>query len=196
MPVGYFIAQFFKKTQENIKRFGELQLPLGKSLGKSLILSYNDDPKYQDIYGVVYFLKLDDKETRIYGKINGLPPGVHGFHIHEFNDMSKGCESLGGHYNPFNKNHGSRVKIDEYGNKIINEDRHVGDLGNITVDKNGTAIIDIVDTLVKLDGPYSVLNRSLIIHEGVDDLGKAGTKESLTTGSAGKRIACGKIEKI
>src|SRR3972149_9217460 len=97
MPVGYFLACYFKNQKKNIK-------------AKSLILSYSNDPKYKDINGIIYFLKLDDKKTKIYGKIYGLPPGIHAFHIHEFNDLSKGCESLGGHYNPFHKNHGSRVK--------------------------------------------------------------------------------------
>jgi len=40
------------------------------------------------------------------------------------------------------------------------------------------------------------LNRSIVIHEDEDDLGKGGDSESLKTGNAGKRIACGKIVKI
>lgn len=36
------------------------------------------------------------------GHINGLKPGKHGFHIHQSGDLSKGCASTGGHYNPTN----------------------------------------------------------------------------------------------
>ncbi|XP_020600503.1 superoxide dismutase [Cu-Zn], chloroplastic-like isoform X2 [Orbicella faveolata] len=40
--------------------------------------------------------------------ISGLPPcSTHGFHIHEGNDtVTDGCQSTGGHYNPFKKTHG------------------------------------------------------------------------------------------
>ena len=45
-------------------------------------------------------------------KISGLPANgnwsYHGLHIHESGDMSRGCESMGPHYNPFNVNHGSQ----------------------------------------------------------------------------------------
>lgn len=32
--------------------------------------------------------------------VTGLTPGLHGFHIHEKGDLSNGCMSTGGHYNP------------------------------------------------------------------------------------------------
>ena len=51
----------------------------------------------------------------------------------------------------------------------------------------------MTDHLVKLSGRYSVIGRSLIVHQDKDDLGKGGHNDSLTTGHAGKRIACGII---
>ncbi|XP_078342305.1 uncharacterized protein LOC144628121 isoform X1 [Oculina patagonica] len=128
--------------------------------------------------------------TRISVKISGLPPNtMHGFHIHQFGDIvTDGCQSTGGHFNPFNRNHGGPQ------NKF--KRRHVGDLGNIVADQNGAVDIVIEDHLLSLSGPNSVIGRAFVIHQKDDDLGK-GTGEaeagSLKTGNAGARLGCGVI---
>lgn len=143
--------------------------------------------------GIIYLNELRDGNTHVIGKILNLPPGKHAFHIHETGNLIQGCKSLGGHYNPFNKDHGARVINDANGNIRINYNRHVGDLGNLVTNKKGEAIINFVDPLVKLYGDHNIIGRSLVIHAGVDDLGHGGTEESIKTGSAGTRIACGII---
>lgn len=135
------------------------------------------------IRGEVLLKEINKNKVSIKGKITGLKPGYHGFHIHKSGDLRNGCDSLCAHYNPFNKTHGG----------IKDKTRHVGDLGNIFANKNGVANINITDNLVKLSGKYSVIGRSIIVHEDEDDLGKGGFKDSLTTGHAGNRIACGII---
>ena len=50
-----------------------------------------------------------------------------------------------------------------------------------------------MDTLVKLQGEYSVIGRSMVVHAGEDDLGRGGNAESKKTGNAGARLACGVI---
>jgi len=41
--------------------------------------------------------------------------------------------------------------------------RHVGDLGNIIVDSNLTSFINITDSVISLQGTYSIVNRSLVV---------------------------------
>mgnify|MGYP000150103789 CR=1 FL=1 len=119
--------------------------------------------------------------TLIKGTITGLEPGEHGFHIHEYGDLSKGCESAGGHYNPDGVDHGNV------------EEGHVGDLGNITANESGVAEFSIKAERIDLMGDRSIIGRSFVVHSDVDDLGKGGDEESLKTGNAGDRLACGVI---
>ena len=133
------------------------------------------------VKGSILFMQAPGTPTLIKGTITGLQPGEHGFHIHEFGDMSKGCESMGGHYNPDGVDHGD-----------INEG-HVGDLGNITADEDGTASFSIQANRVDLIGDRSVVGRGIVVHADQDDLGKGGDEESLKTGNAGDRLACGVI---
>jgi Cu-Zn family superoxide dismutase len=140
-------------------------------------------------------------------KLTGLPIGIHGFHIHEknikqeyINDLKIGktvknlCNTLGGHFNPFGTQHGSYKYATE---------RHAGDLiNNLEVVNSGAVNLVFIDPLISL---YED-DISIVIHENPDDEGLPGLKalienkkmnkveeESLKTGNAGKRIACGNI---
>jgi len=117
------------------------------------------------------------------GEISGLTPDKHGFHVHEFGDNTNGCVSAGAHFNPLGKTHGAPT----------DEERQVGDLGNVTAGADGVAKIDITDKMINLMGPNSIIGRTMVIHEGVDDLGRGGHEQSKTTGNAGGRLACGVI---
>lgn len=66
-------------------------------------------------------------------------------------------------------------------------------MGNIVANANGTCSMTIIDDRITLSGPQSIIGRGLIVHKDRDDLGKGGVEESLTTGNAGGRIACGII---
>lgn len=133
------------------------------------------------VSGKILMMQSQGGPTLIKGKISGLEKGQHGFHIHEFGDLSRGCDSAGAHYNPDNVDHGDLSK------------GHVGDLGNISADDSGVAEFTIVAKRVDLIGERSVVGRSIVIHKDQDDLGKGGDLESLKTGNAGDRLACGII---
>lgn len=69
----------------------------------------------------------------------------------------------------------------------------MGDLGNVKADDSGNVDVVLKDSQVTLDGPLSVLGRTIVIHALQDDLGKGGHELSATTGNAGDRLACGVI---
>lgn len=119
----------------------------------------------------------------ITGYVEGLSPGKHGFHIHEFGDFSRGFYSIGPHYNPYGADHGAPE----------DRNRHVGDLGNILAYSTGLAKIQKVDHMITLFGDQSILGRTLSITEFEDDLGSGCHDYSKTTGNSGNRIACGII---
>ena len=121
--------------------------------------------------------------TTLKGKITGLKAGLHGFHIHALGDLSDGCKSAGPHFNPAGVTHGGPK----------DSTRHVGDLGNLSAADGADTVVDISDHLISLIGQHSVVGRSVIVHEGEDDLGKGDSEESKKTGNAGGRIACGVI---
>jgi len=73
------------------------------------------------------------------------------------------------------------------------EEGHVGDLGNITADEDGVANISIAAKRIDLTGERSVVGRAVVVHSDQDDLGQGGDEESLKTGNAGDRLACGVI---
>ena len=148
----------------------------------------------KNIKGSVVF-KPTKRGLQITVTMEGLKPGLHGFHIHQYGDLSEGCGSLCSHFNPTNSVHGSRDS----------PERHLGDLENIIADNNGRVNMTIYDKYLTLTGKFGIIGRSVVVHEDEDDLGKGGLdknnnvideevhKESLKTGNAGKRIACGVI---
>ncbi|EEE58604.1 hypothetical protein OsJ_09942 [Oryza sativa Japonica Group] len=66
------------------------------------------------------------------------------------------------HFNPHNKSHGAPS----------DDERHVGDLGNIVANKDGVADIFIKDLQISLSGPHSILGRAVVVHADSDDLGR------------------------
>lgn len=128
-------------------------------------------------------LEQHPEGVKVTGTVAGLSPGLHGFHVHEKGDLTRGCNSAGPHFNPYMVNHGAPS----------DPLRHVGDLGNIEVGQDGVARIDGTDHYLSLVGVRGAIGRALVMHEKPDDLGRGGTEESLKTGTAGARVACGVV---
>ena len=115
------------------------------------------------VKGQVCFTEdLENNCVHIDLDLQGLKPNFqHGFHVHEYGDLSDGCESMCNHFNPYGKSHGGKES----------RERHVGDLGNIQTDSQGRSKYRMTDSIIKLRGTKSnIIGRGLIIHADTDDL--------------------------
>ena len=157
---------------ERLRQLSEAEKPI-----KAVAVLEHGDAK-----GIINFVQKPGKATIISGTISGLTEGLHGFHIHEFGDLSDGCDSAGGHYNPHGVDHGDV------------DNGHIGDLGNIEANSKGVAEFKIKSKTIQLQGATSIVGRAVVVHQDEDDLGKGGGEESLKTGNAGDRAGCGVIK--
>ena len=135
------------------------------------------------VSGTVAFREVEDA-VRIRVRVVGLAPGEHGFHVHEGSSCAPDSAgtpggAAGPHVNPLVAPHGA-PSADRL-------DRHAGDLGNVTAGPDGVAAGLVVDSLLALSGPTSVVGRAVVVHAGPDDL------TSQPDGAAGARVACGVV---
>jgi Cu-Zn family superoxide dismutase len=124
------------------------------------------------------------KGVKIRLNLKGLPPGVHGIHIHAVAKCDgPAFTTAGGHLNPDMKHHGLENP----------EGPHAGDMPSITVGANGTLKTTIVAPGVTMgDDPHSIFGNggtAIVIHAMADD------QKTDPAGNAGARIACGVISK-
>ncbi|MDZ7690560.1 MAG: superoxide dismutase family protein [Balneolaceae bacterium] len=130
-----------------------------------------------EVNGTVTFEETSEG-VHVTAQLSGLEQGRHGFHIHQYGDCSANDgTSAGGHYNPTGNDHGAPTQ----------DNRHMGDMGNIVADSDGNATIDYTDPIITLDGANSIVGRGIVVHGGEDDL------ESQPSGAAGPRVGCGVI---
>lgn len=158
-------AQTDTQTETDFPEFGDLVVVLHPTEGN-------------EVSGTVRFTE-ENEGVRVNAEIEGLEPNsTHGFHIHQFGDCTASDgSSAGGHYNPHDMPHGGPD----------DDQRHVGDLGNLDAGEDGTASAEYVDSVISFTGSDSILGRGFIVHAGEDDL------ESQPSGDAGNRLACGVI---
>ncbi len=129
--------------------------------------------------GIVTFTEMADGTVQVRADLTNVPPGLHGFHVHEVGDCSApDASSAGGHFNPGSHPHGSPN----------DPQHHAGDLGNIDASSAGRASLQMTTSgLTVSPGPRSVVGKAVVLHATADDL------ESQPSGAAGARIACGVV---
>ncbi len=134
----------------------------------------------QTAKGMVHFSDVGEGNVEVQIDLTGVPPGVHGFHIHEKGDCGNNANNAGGHFNPTGMVHGAPDAVSH----------HAGDFGNVTADANGEVHTRFTTHSISLKsgGSTNPVGRAVVLHERADDL------VSQPSGNAGARIACGVIE--
>ena len=134
--------------------------------------------KGNKVWGTVTFTQKGNK-VLVVANVNGLKPGMHGFHIHEKGDCSAADgSSAGGHFNPQGKQHGGPDSADH----------HAGDLGNLNADNSGNATYSYEASGITLEksAATSISDKSVIVRANRDDY-------TPPAGNSGGRVACGVI---
>ena len=101
-------------------------------------------------------------------------------HLHEMGACGDMGKDAHGHWNPTNQQHGKWGSLNF----------HLGDIGNVVIDANGKGSLEMETNLWTIggDSTSNILDRSVIVHSGVDDF------TTQPTGGAGSRIGCGVIK--
>lgn len=125
--------------------------------------------------------KEQNGKVMMKANISNATPGEHAIHIHLVGDCSSADgKSAGGHWNPTGAAHG----------KWDSASYHRGDIGNITIGKDGSGSISRTTDLWCIgceDERKNILGKAVIIHAGPDDF------STQPAGAAGPRIGCGEI---
>lgn len=136
------------------------------------------DAAQPQVTGLVLFRQLaPGARLEAFFELEGFPAepnsSSRAIHVHQFGDLSQGCESTGPHYNPLGVQH----------------PQHPGDFGNFAV-RDGSLWKYRPGLAASLSGPHSIVGRAVVVHAGEDDLGRGGNTASLENGNAGRRLAC------
>jgi Cu-Zn family superoxide dismutase len=132
-------------------------------------------------------LTLSDSRggLRVVAKLKGLPPGPHGFHVHENPNCGPGMKdgkaqaglAAGGHYDP----NATGKHVGPQGGA-----GHRGDLPVLNVAADGTATEAVNALRLSVN---EVRGRAIVIHEGGDNF----SDQPKPLGGGGARIACGTV---
>jgi hypothetical protein len=110
---------------------------------------------------LAHIYSQDADGVTITARIAGLAFNTtHGFHIHQFGDLSSlDGLSLGSHYNPYN-----------YSHNLPPQQRQYGDLGNIcTFSPAGIAYYNYFDNVIRVNQSINIIGRGVVIHAIRDD---------------------------
>lgn len=148
--------------------------------------AYLNDADGNDVGKVKFYDSKKSDHVSVSAKVNGLPAGFHGFHIHETGSCEPDFTAADGHLNPDDKNHSE----------------HPGDMPVLLVNEDKTGKLYFrsdrfsIDQLTKGDGT------AIIVHEKPDNYTNIPERyasngpddKTLAVGDAGGRLACGVVK--
>jgi Cu-Zn family superoxide dismutase len=112
-------------------------------------------------------------------KVEDLPPGAHGMHLHAVGACTPDFKAAAGHVNTHGAEHGLRNP----------KGPEAGDLPNLYVGADGRGEAEVHSTLTTLAALLDADGSAVVIHAKPDD------HLSQPIGGSGDRIACGVLER-
>lgn len=114
----------------------------------------------------------------VHADLSGLPPGRHGFHVHQVGRCEPPFTSAGDHFAPSGASHGF----------LAPGGPHAGDLVNLEIGSDGRFAQDLLAPKLTLAELQDADGAAFIVHAEADDYA------SQPSGASGDRIACGAVE--
>jgi Cu-Zn family superoxide dismutase len=140
-----------------------------------VVIMYSTQAQHQKIGSILF--KNKARGLLITTQLTDLPPGPHGFHLHNQPSCDHQGQAAGGHYDP----HDTQKHLGPY--KTLG---HAGDLPVLVVDKNGNAKRTLFAPHLQESDLYG---HAVMIHAGGDNY----SDSPKPLGGGGDRIACGII---
>jgi Cu-Zn family superoxide dismutase len=141
--------------------------------------------------GVVAF-KETHGDVDVSAEVWGVAPEFHGFHVHAVGECVPPFTTAGGHVNPTDDPHGA----------------HAGDMPSLLVKEDGTAELEFETDRFSTNDLFDTDGSAVIVHAGRDNFANIPDRyqssmqatpgpdaETLATGDAGARAACGVVER-
>lgn len=152
------------------------------------IFKLTDRPEQNGMGEAIGTITLEDTPhgLKFTPNLTSLPPGEHGFHVHEIGSCAPGLKdgkmtpgiAAGDHFDP-NQTHSHKGPYSTIG--------HLGDLPILLVDNKGNSSLAVVASHLQRS---QIQGRSLIIHQNGDNY----LDYPNPLGGGGPRIACGIIK--
>ena len=136
--------------------------------------------------GSVWLHDSRGRDTTVFARVHGLPPGVHGFHIHTTGVCTPpDFTSAGSHLNPAGAMHPN----------------HAGDMSTLLVNADGTGELALETDRFSVRDLRDADGSAVMVHALPDNYANIPTRYSpqppdattTGTGDAGGRIACGVV---